>query len=281
MQELFYRVVQVSRDYHGGAICVGTCAIYRRRALEDIGGTALIEHSEDVHTGFSLREAGWGLKYIPVPLAAGLCPDDPDSFLSQQYRWCAGSMSLLFSRRFWSLRMPLTTRLCYMCGFCYYLHTALFTVLAPAIPLVLVYAAPGRVRLLSCLLIVPSLACNLVVFPLWHRCQFGPAAWMTRFLYGWAHLFCIVDICRGRPMGWQPTGGTKKKSRTGRIWTASAVWSITTGLLWIGGAVYRSVELRSVNFLFVLATGLLASFIATMGLLSRRNHVAVTGKEQA
>jgi cellulose synthase (UDP-forming) len=50
VQELFYRMVQVSRDRHQGAICVGSCAIYRRRALESNGGTTLIEHSEDVHT---------------------------------------------------------------------------------------------------------------------------------------------------------------------------------------------------------------------------------------
>ena len=71
VQELFYRLVQVSRDQHDGAICVGSCAIYRREALASNGGTTLIEHSEDVHTGFDLRRAGWGLRYIPVPLAAG------------------------------------------------------------------------------------------------------------------------------------------------------------------------------------------------------------------
>ena len=64
VQELFYRLVQVSRDRHDGAICVGSCAIYRRVALASNGGTSLIEHSEDVHTGFDLRRAGWGLRYI-------------------------------------------------------------------------------------------------------------------------------------------------------------------------------------------------------------------------
>ena len=132
VQELFYRMVQVSRDRHQGAICVGSCAIYRRVALESNGGTTLIEHSEDVHTGFDLRRAGWNLRYLPIPLATGLCPPDPDSFLTQQYRWCAGSMSLLASRKFWTTKMRLRTRFCYLSGFCYYLHTALFTFVAPA-----------------------------------------------------------------------------------------------------------------------------------------------------
>ncbi|KAL5599118.1 hypothetical protein FOVSG1_006930 [Fusarium oxysporum f. sp. vasinfectum] len=48
-QELFYHVIQVNRDTFGGAICVGTNAMYRRAALEEVGGTADIGHSEDVH----------------------------------------------------------------------------------------------------------------------------------------------------------------------------------------------------------------------------------------
>ena len=34
IQELFYRAIQVGRDRLGASICVGTCAVYRRRALE-------------------------------------------------------------------------------------------------------------------------------------------------------------------------------------------------------------------------------------------------------
>jgi hypothetical protein len=74
---LFYRLVQVSRDQHDGAICVGSCAMHRRAVLMSNGGTTLIEHSEDVHTEFDLRRAGWGLRYIPVPLATGPVPCRP------------------------------------------------------------------------------------------------------------------------------------------------------------------------------------------------------------
>lgn len=50
-QELFYRVVQVNRNRWGASICVGSNAMYRRAALEEVGGTAEIGFSEDVHTG--------------------------------------------------------------------------------------------------------------------------------------------------------------------------------------------------------------------------------------
>jgi cellulose synthase (UDP-forming) len=158
VQELFYRLIQVSLDRHDGAICVGTCGLYRRAALAVNGGTTPIEHSEDIHTGFDLQRAGWGLRYVPVPLATGLCPSDPDSFLTQQYRWCAGSMSLIGSRKFWTARMRLRTRCGYLAGFCYYVHTALFTFVAPAISLLLLVFLPQRVALANYGFIVPGSA---------------------------------------------------------------------------------------------------------------------------
>jgi cellulose synthase (UDP-forming) len=275
VQELFYRLVQVSRDRHDGAICVGSCAIYRREALATNGGTTLIEHSEDVHTGFDLFGAGWGLRYIPVPLAAGLCPSEPNSFLVQQYRWCAGSMSLLGSRKFWTTKMRWRTRCCYLSGFCYYVHTALFTFVAPAIPLVMLIAIPERVRLANYIFIAPSMIYNFIVFPAWHRCRFGPEAIMSKLLYGWAHVIALWDICRRRRMGWQTTGGGKKTG-TRRVWLGVAVWNGGTGLAWVALAAWRTIHF-GVVFVPLLATGLLAFTITGMALGARRNHARIAG----
>jgi cellulose synthase (UDP-forming) len=275
VQELFYRLVQVSRDRHDGAICVGSCAIYRREALATNGGTTLIEHSEDVHTGFDLRCAGWGLRYIPVPLATGLCPSDPNSFLVQQYRWCAGSMSLLGSRKFWAARMRLRTRCCYLSGFCYYVHTALFTFVAPAIPLVMLAVIPERVRLINYVFILPSMIYNFVVFPAWHRCRFGPEALMSKLLYGWAHVFTLWDICRRKRMGWQTTGGGMRKVGTRRVWVGVTIWNGGTGLAWVTLAVWRMIH-YGIAFIPLLVTGLLACAITGMALCSRRNHIQTT-----
>lgn len=274
VQELFYRLVQVSRDRHDGAICVGSCAIYRRQALAANGGTTLIEHSEDVHTGFDLRRGGWGMRYIPVPLAAGLCPSDPDSFLTQQYRWCSGSMSLLGSRKFWTTRMRWRTRCCYLSGFCYYVHTALFTFAAPSIPLVMLIFIPDRVRLINYIFIAPSMIYNLIVFPAWHRCRFGPEALMAKLLYGWAHLFALWDICRRRRVGWQATGGGKRKTGTRRIWIGVTLWNGSSGLAWVMLAMWRMAR-YGVAFTPLLATGLLAFLITGLALGSRRNHVRI------
>jgi cellulose synthase (UDP-forming) len=272
VQELFYRIVQVSRDHHDGAICVGSCAIYRRAALNSNGGTTLIEHSEDVHTGFDLRRAGWGLRYIPVPLATGLCPADPDSFLTQQYRWCAGSMSLLGSRKFWATKMHWRTRFCYLSGFSYYIHTAAFVFATPLIPLTMLAFMPGHVRLINYVFVVPSIIYNFAVFPAWHRCRYGPTAFMAKLLYGWAHFYAITDILRGKRMGWQTTGGLSRKAGTRRIWTGIIVWNGTTCAAWVLLALWRSVKYGPQNMAVLLAGGIVASIVTAMALGSRRNH---------
>lgn len=268
VQELFYRMVQVSRDRRGGAICVGSCAVYRRAALDDIGGTTLIEHSEDVHTGFDLRRAGWGLRYIPIPLATGLCPDEADSFLTQQYRWCSGSMSLLASRKFWSTKMRLPTRMCYLSGFFYYIHTAVFVVVTPAIPLALIFAEPSHVLLANFVWIVPSTLYALVIFPLWNRVRYGPSALMARYLYSWAHLFAIIDAIRGRRRSWQVTGGGIKAD-TDRIWTVVIVLGSLTSIAWIEGAAVRARQYGLRNWAFVEFAGLLYLLIFSMAVRAR------------
>jgi cellulose synthase (UDP-forming) len=207
IQELFYRLVQVSRNFWGGSICVGSCGLYRMSALRAIGGPYQKEHSEDVWTGFTMLRYGWKVYYLPLVLATGLCPSDLISFLRQQYRWCTGSMSLCFSRVFWETKIPLRTRMCFVSGFFYYMHTALFVVLAPVVPVILVSLLPGQVQLVNYGLIIPSLFYNYVVFPTWHKCDYRvneTAA--AKMVYSWAHAFALFDLIRKRPLGWRPTG---------------------------------------------------------------------------
>ena len=99
--------MQPARDAVDAAICVGTNAVYRRSALDEVGGFAQIGHSEDVHTGVKLAKAGYRTRYVPVNLAKGMCPDTFDGFVNQQYRWCTGSMSLLADPDFHRSRLTL------------------------------------------------------------------------------------------------------------------------------------------------------------------------------
>ncbi|MCB2117556.1 MAG: glycosyltransferase [Rhodobacteraceae bacterium] len=264
VQELFYRAVQVSRQASDGAICVGSNAIYRRAALNDIGGTALIEHSEDVHTGFNLRMKDWHLKYVPVVLAKGLCPGDLESFFKQQYRWCMGSMSLLTSAKFWKTRLPLMTRLCYLSGFMYYVHTAIYAVAMPVVPLVMLYAIPEQIALSNYLLILPSALYMHVVFPLWHRAQYGIEAASVRTVYGWAHLAALIDKIRASAMEWHPTGAVRTGRNTRYIWFRSGVvlFNLVPAILWVAGALgHMAGSDRPSDFVPILLLGIYYFFV--------------------
>ncbi len=259
VQEFFYRSVQTARQQWGNsAICVGTNAIYRRAALDDNGGTTLIEHSEDVHTGFDLRRLGWKLRYVPAVLATGVCPDDKAAFMRQQYRWCSGSMSLTFSRKFWKTRMPLMARCCYLTGLGYYATTAMQTILTPALPVTLLLLYPNLVRLSNYTFLAPALMFTYLLFPFWHRCHWGLEAWTARMLYGWAHLFALSDLARRRPMGWTPTGARSKGRPGFRI---AVSWSMAMATVWVLLAAYR-LSSRPAAFIPLLLLG--AFFFATV-----------------
>ena len=163
------------------------------------------------------------------------------------------------------------TRCCYLSGFCYYVHTALFTFVAPLIPLTMLVFLPEKVRLINYIFILPAFLYNLIVFPAWHRCRFGPSALMAKLLYGWSHAFAIWDLLRRRPMGWQPTGGSARKSRTRRVWTGIALWNGSTSAAWVLLALRRAVA-DGLNFAPLLFIGLMTSVITVMALLSRRNY---------
>lgn len=286
VQELFYRAVQVSRQASGGAICVGSNAIYRRAALNAIGGTALIEHSEDVHTGFNLRAKGWTLKYVPVVLAKGLCPSELEAFFKQQYRWCMGSMSLLTSRKFWTTPLPLMTRLCYLSGFMYYIHTAIYAVFMPVVPLIMLYAIPEQIQIANYLLILPSVIYMHVVFPLWHKAPYGIEAASVRNIYGWAHLAAIVDRIRDSAMEWQPTGAKSRKRNTkyATFRQNVVILNLVPALLWVGGAVERiAVSREPLHYVPILLLGIYYLFVVLKVVLYRddRGRGVLAGTQPA
>uniref|UniRef100_UPI003EBEED0B glycosyltransferase family 2 protein n=1 Tax=Streptomyces tabacisoli TaxID=3156398 RepID=UPI003EBEED0B len=275
VQELFYRSVQVSRQGSDGAICVGSCAVYRRTALEANGGSTLIEHSEDVHTGFDLRGLGWGLRYVPVALSTGVCPDTAGAFFNQQYRWCSGSMSLLGSAKFWQRKINLSTRLCYLSGFLYYIHTALFTFAAPVVPLMLLLVLPGKLLVENLHLVLPSILYATIVFPMWHRTPYRLEAWAARMMYGWAHVFAIWDILRRNRVGWRPTGSSGARSdKTRRFWIGMWVWSGGTAVLWVGAAVWRMLTMNAPDFALILSSGLFYALVVGRVLVQPRAESA-------
>jgi cellulose synthase/poly-beta-1,6-N-acetylglucosamine synthase-like glycosyltransferase len=274
VQELFYRSVQTSLSRYDGAICVGTCAVYRRAALDDNGGMTLIEHSEDVHTGFDLYLRGWRLQYLPIALSTGVCPDNLAAYVNQQYRWCSGNMSMLGSRKFWHAKLPFRVRLSYLSGFFYYVHTALMTFVLPIVPIALLIGLPQDLRITNLIYVVPGLIYAGVIFPLWHRAPYRLEAYACRMVYGWAHVFTIWDVLRNNRMGWQPSGSSsKKQGRNKRFWIGMIGWTAVTAAVWVGLCLWRMYTMDPFNFMVLLASGLFYAATAAR-VLSRPDSAA-------
>jgi len=255
VQEVFYRTIQVARDRFDAAICVGTSAVYRRIALEPFGGPTLIPYAEDVHTGLDDRRDGWSLVYVPVILSTGMCPDNLDAFVRQQYRWCSGNVGIIFSWRLWSIRMSLAARLTYISGFCYYAYTALLIFFGPLIPIVLLAVLPAEVRLRNFIILAPAMLSGFVLYPLWHRASYGTGTWSLGIARGWAHVFAIWDGAHGHHMSWHPSrtpGSSLRRFRLGVVW-----WSGGAALLWLTLAVWRTAATGSPRFAVLLLFGAL------------------------
>jgi cellulose synthase (UDP-forming) len=256
IQELFYRSIQTVRARKDGAICVGSCAVYRRDALDDNGGMSLAEHSEDLHTGFDLYELGWRMRYLPLALSTGNCPDNVMAFINQQYRWCSGTMSLLRTGKFWTARLPLQSRVCYLAGLAGYAYTAVFTFVGPALAIGMLVLTPDFLLLKNMVFLVPMLLYAGVIYPMWHRSPYRLEAWSVRVLSGWAHVFALWDMLTGRLRGWQPSGtGAKGKSDRRRLWLALISWSLATAAVWTGLAAWRMMTMDSYNFILTFVLG--------------------------
>lgn len=97
-QEIFYKYVQPAKNSYNAAFCVGTNMIYRRSAIEEIGGIARRDHSEDIWTTILLHEKGWESIYYNKVLAQGRAPESIPSFFRQQNRWARGGFTLFFEK---------------------------------------------------------------------------------------------------------------------------------------------------------------------------------------
>ncbi|WP_018870491.1 glycosyltransferase [Thioalkalivibrio sp. ALgr3] len=93
-QSLFFRVILRGKDYWNAAFFCGSCAIARRRCLDEIGGFATGTVTEDLHTSIRLHERGYRSIYHAEPLAFGIAAIDPEGFLKQRLRWGQGAMQV-------------------------------------------------------------------------------------------------------------------------------------------------------------------------------------------
>jgi tetratricopeptide (TPR) repeat protein/cellulose synthase/poly-beta-1,6-N-acetylglucosamine synthase-like glycosyltransferase len=113
--QLFYEVIQPGRNRWGCPIFAGSAAMFRRKALAEVGFIATETITEDMHTGLRMHSRGWRSMALSERMVAGQAAPDVTTFHTQRLRWGEGNLSIMAADN------PLTTpgltfpqRLCYL-----------------------------------------------------------------------------------------------------------------------------------------------------------------------
>jgi cellulose synthase (UDP-forming) len=94
-QTFFYNISEPCRDAFNGASCVGTGVVYRRSAIDAIGGIPTDTITEDMQTSLKLHKAGQHVVFLNEPVAYGIAAADLREFYTTRHRWAHGNLHAL------------------------------------------------------------------------------------------------------------------------------------------------------------------------------------------
>ncbi|MDA1365035.1 glycosyltransferase family 2 protein [Glycomyces algeriensis] len=229
-QEQFYRWLQPARDADDVAVCCGSNAVYRRSALDRVGGFVVRDHSEDLYTGLALYRLGLRTVYVPLALAKGLSPDTLEAFLNQQYRWCLGNLELARPGALPGMGLPWRAQLGFWAGISGYIM-GVVNIWAVPLPMLIVLAwQPDQISPVHLLPFLVPIWTWGVLLPLLHRSRTRLETLRAGLLSSFAHLVALRDMLGGKAAEWVPTGARRRANplvRTAVNWV----------LLWTGGTL--------------------------------------------
>jgi cellulose synthase (UDP-forming) len=93
---VFYETIQLSNDQANAVISCGSGVVYRRQALQAMGGFASWNLLEDFTSSYELASRGWRGIYYPHALSRGLAPATLAGVYRQRFKWCLDTMRLFF-----------------------------------------------------------------------------------------------------------------------------------------------------------------------------------------
>ncbi len=119
-QGLFYGPILRGKNGFGAAFSCGTNVVYRRSAIDAVGGFPEDSITEDLRLSLLLLDHGYKSEYVPIVVAEGLGPMTVSAYFNQQLRWGRGGLEILFKRRPYSAKMTAGQALQYSLGFLYW-----------------------------------------------------------------------------------------------------------------------------------------------------------------
>lgn len=95
---VFYDAMQLGKNYVNASISCGSGVMYRRRALDDIGGFPTWSVVEDLYASMLLEQRGWRGVYYAYALAEGTAPSDVFAQHQQRWQWAVDALRIMFWR---------------------------------------------------------------------------------------------------------------------------------------------------------------------------------------
>ena len=278
MQSVFYRFIQPGRNRFNAAFCVGTNVIFRRAAIEDVGGIYTDSKSEDVWTSLMLHERGWHTIFIPMTLAVGHAPDTVESYTKQQLRWATGGFEILIRHNPLSRKRKLTLdqRLQYLVTASFYL-TGICPLLLMVVPALEIYFDLRPMNLSTTVVTwVLYYAGFYVMQILLAFYTMGSFRWETLMLATVSapiYLAALINVLTGKEQSWSATGDRSKVSSPFNFMIPQVLFFVFL-LLTSVVAVFRDID----NGVLTLATGwnvtntiIMGSFVAA----AMREHISL------
>jgi cellulose synthase (UDP-forming) len=92
---VFYDTMQKAFDANDTVLSCGSGVLYRRAALQTVGGFITWNVVEDLTTSYELHSRGWKSLYYPYPLTTSQAPDTIGAVYRQRGRWAFDTLRLV------------------------------------------------------------------------------------------------------------------------------------------------------------------------------------------
>jgi cellulose synthase (UDP-forming) len=213
-QALFFGPIARGKDGFGAMFCCGTNVLFRRDALDDVGGFPQDSLTEDFLLSLELAERGWRSAYVSEVLASGLGPEDMASYISQQHRWARGCLSAV--PRILRARLPLSVRTHYLLSSMFFLTGWTFLVYM-SLPVIRLLTGAQPVSAASAdqflMHFLPYFAASIASVAKAGEGQYSFDAFTLMVANFWVHIHASLRAVFRRPGGFvvTPKEGTNRR----------------------------------------------------------------------
>jgi len=166
-QDFFMRNTQEKRAAYNAVLHVGSNAVFRREAIEAIGGIPTASITEDMATGMLIQAKGYKSFFVNKPLALGLSVENISDQIKQRDRWLRGNIQV--SKKYNPLNvkgLTLMQRIVYVDGLFYWtfgLQKMVYTI-APFLYLIFGVTLFDSLGLDIILVFLPYFLSNILYF---------------------------------------------------------------------------------------------------------------------